>query len=184
MHRILITSIMTVALALACDDPFAALLRPVPDVPRDVTLFDFRTGRLQDPSAFDTVRELTARPDQTNQWDFLYRVTEEGESQLVPFGAVTDSSSDAGLLAMSQSFEGITMAPLRGYEIKDPVPIEEGDVLVVRSRVDPTSFLVCRYYGKIQILEIDAAGPTVTFMHLGNPNCSDRVLVPGEHGDF
>jgi hypothetical protein len=174
---------MTSALA-ACDDPFEALLLDVPDSPVEISLVDFLTGPLQQPSAFDVIFSRAARVDQTNQWDFLYFVTPEGTHQLVPFGALADSLTDSGLQQVSESFEGLGEAPAEDYTIDAPVPISEGNVLAVRSRADPNSFIVCRRYAKIEILEIDAAENRLTFRALANPNCEDFVLIPGQHGTF
>ncbi len=167
----------------ACDDPFAALLQPVDETPGEVTLVDFRTGALQDPSAFDLLFQVVVRVDQSGQWDFAYVVT-DGQQQLLPFGALADSLTDAGLQQVSDSFEGLEDAPEEGYTIGEPVTIAEGDVLAVRSRSDSNSFIFCRRYGKIEILDIDADLGHLTFRFLINPNCEDRVLVPGQHGDL
>lgn len=169
-------------LSFACDDPFAGLLQPVPEVPGEASLTDLRTGALEDPSAFDLLIETPVRPDLTGAWDFLYRI-ESGQPQLVPFNALADSASDAGLQPVTDSFEGVRTAPSSGYVQEEPVAIAEGDVLVARSRRDPNQFFTCRRFAKIEILDIDAAGARVTFRYLVNPNCDDRVLVPGQHGE-
>lgn len=168
----------------ACDDPFERLLIDVPETPAEITLVDFVTGPLQEPSAFDVIFTRPQRIDQTNQWDILYMVTAEGTHQLLPFGAIADSLTDAGLQHVSQSFEGLEEAPREDYTIDAPVTISEGDVLAVRSRADPNSFIVCRRYAKIEIMDIDAVEKRLTFRALGNPNCEDFVLVPGQHGSF
>lgn len=181
--RIRALAVVLAMAGLACDDPFEGLLRPVPDEPSEATLTDLRTGRLQDPSAFDLLFGAPARIDLTNQWDFLYRVTEAGEPQLLPFGALADSTSDAGMQAVPEAFEAVRMAPPDGYLQNEAIPIAEGDVLVARTRRDPVQLFICRRFAKLQILEIDPAAGRVTFRYLVNPNCDDRVLVPGEHGD-
>ena len=168
---------------VACDDPFAALLNPVAETPGEVMLVDFRTGALQDPSAFDLLFQIAVRVDQTSQWDFAYVVT-DAQHQLLPFGALADSLTDAGFVRVQESFEGLEEAPEEGYTIADPVTIAEGDVLAVRSRNDSNSFIFCRRYAKIEILDIDAELNHVTFRFLVNPNCEDRVLVPGQHGEL
>lgn len=173
---------LTIAL-FACDDPFEALLQPVPEEPSEASLTDLRTGRLQDPPAFDLLFRTPVRIDLTNQWDFLYRVTAAGEAQLLPFGALADSASEAGLRSMPDAFDGVRTAPVDGYVQRDPVPVAEGDVLVARTRRDPQRLFSCRRYAKLQILEIDQAAGRITFQYLVNPNCEDRVLVPGEHGN-
>ena len=167
----------------ACDDPFGAFLLNVPLNPSEVTLFDFLTGRLQDPPAFDLVFERPVRVDQTRNWDFLFQVS-DGVPEFAPFTAATDSVTDAGLLQTTNSFEGVLEAPESGYTLNDPVPIQVGDVLIGRSRIDPTQFLACSRYAKLEILEIDLVANSVTFRVLSNPNCGDTVLEPGKHGSL
>ncbi len=182
--RLIRSSVLILAFQfVACDDPFAALLNPVPETPGEVTLVDFRTGALQDPSAFDLLFQIAVRVDQTSQWDFAYVVT-DAKHQLLPFGALADSLTDAGFVRVQDSFEGLEEAPEEGYTIGDPTTIAEGDVLAVRSRNDSNSFIFCRRYAKIQILDIDTELNHVTFRFLVNPNCEDRVLIPGQHGDL
>ncbi len=168
-------------LAAACDDPYGAFVLDVPETPSDATLVDFVAGSLQDPAAFDIVTQTTVRVDQTNQWDFLYRVT-DGVSELVPFGLVADTTSDAGLLRAETSFEGVAEAPTTGYTGTEPFPISVGDVFIGRSRRDASQLLICSRFGKFEVLDIDPAAGTILLRYLINPNCGDRVLVPGEHG--
>ena len=184
MRTIRICALALIPALTACDDPFAALLRDVPETPVEVSLVDFLTGSLQDPSAFDLIFARAARVDQTNQWDFLYVVTPEGTHQLLPFGALADSLTDSGLQQVPESFEGLVEAPSEGYAIDEPVVISEGDVLAVRSRADPNSFIICRRYAKIEVLQIDASENRLTLRALVNPNCEDFVLIPGQHGEL
>jgi hypothetical protein len=175
---------LALALALvvvACDDPFNEFLLNVPDEPSETVLFDFSTGRLQDPSAFDAIGNASVRVDQTTQWDFMFRV-EGGTPQLLPFSAIADSVSEAGLQRSAETFEEITVAPEFGYETSTPFGVEVGDIIVVKSRRDRTQFLICNQYVKLEVLEIDLDDNTILFRYLRNPNCGDRVLEPGTHG--
>ena len=182
LPAVLCTALVLV-LAAGCDDPFAAFLGDVPLTPTEVTLFDYETGRLQDPPAFDIVRAVPARVDQTLNWDFLFRIR-AGTPELVPFSAVADSVTDSGLLRAEDRFEAVLEAPEEGYTLNAGLAIRPGDVLVGRSRVDPTQFLACSRYAKLRILRIDPEEGSVTFEHLVNPNCGDTVLEPGEHGSI
>jgi hypothetical protein len=167
----------------ACDDPFADLLLNVPDDPSDALLFDFSSGRLQDPSAFDGVRGSVARPDQTTQWDFVFRVT-NNVTELVPFSAIADSSHEAGLQRSTVSFEETLKAPEDGYDSSEGMVISVGDVIILKTRRDRTQILICSQYVKFEILELDLAAGTVFFKYLRNPNCGDTVLEPGTHGEL
>ena len=167
----------------ACDDPFNEFLLNVPDEPSEAVLFDFFTGRLQDPSAFDAIGSTVVRVDQTTQWDFLFAI-ESQVSQLLPFSGVADSASQAGLLKSSRTFEEVLVAPEQGYDTGAPLEIAVGDVVVVKSRRDRTQILICNQYLKLEVLEIDMGAGTVLFRYLRNPNCGDRVLEPGMHGEI
>lgn len=171
--------------AAGCGDAFDRLLAPVPLEPSRVGLVDFRTGPLQEPSAFDLLNERTVRVDQTSGWDFLFVLTETGRPELRPFEAVTGRLSESGLQKVASGFEELVLAPEEGYVRTEAVPIAEGDVLAAVSRRDPTfRGLRCRHFGKIEILEIDAAAGRLAFRHLANPNCEVRGLVPGETGSL
>ena len=108
------------SIAAACDDPFAAFLLDVPTIPIEATLFDRTSGRLQDPPAYDIIREVSVRVDQTNQWDFLFQIV-AGAPELVTFAAATDSVTDSGLIRAETSFEGVLVAPSDGYTISTPL---------------------------------------------------------------
>ena len=62
----------------------------------------------------------------------------------------------------------------------DSVPVSVGDVFAARSRRDPAFGSVrCRHFAKIEVLGIDPDEGTVSLLHLVNPNCEKRTLVPG-----
>lgn len=168
---------------LACDDPFEDLIRPVPEEPTEVTLWDFREGPFNRVSAFDVLGSRPVRPDQTPGWDFLFYLTEQQVPELRPYSVVAVDESDAGLQRVTASFEGLAVAPAEGYEVAVPLSIAVGDVLAMVSRRDPTGGFRCRRFGKLEVLAIDPEARTVTFRHLINPNCESRGLVPGQRGD-
>lgn len=168
-----------------CGDAFEQLLGPVPLEPTTVELVDFRTGPLQEASAFDILSRRGVRVDQTVGWDFLFFLTEAGVAEVRPFQAVTGELSEAGVQLVSGSFESLELAPEEGYVRTQPVTVEEGDVLALVSRRDPSfGGLRCRRYAKIEVLSIDVAAGILTFHHLVNPNCEVRGLVPGETGSL
>jgi hypothetical protein len=168
----------------SCSDPFSQFLGDVPLEPTTVELTDFRTASLQAHTAFDVVGSRTVRIDQTGGWDYLFEIGESGTLQLTPFATVSNQFSEAGLQHVDKTFEGLRNAPSSGYVIDQPTEVTEGDVLAAISRRDPSVRGRCRYYAKIEILEIDEAARTIRFMHLINPNCEDRVLIPGQHGEL
>jgi len=180
--RILGALILLLA-AAACGKSLGVFLLTVPLRPSEVTLNDFTTGALQDPSAFDVIGDQAVRVDQTNQWDFLFRVA-NGVGEFVPFSSLADSVTEAGLLKSMDAFDGVLKAPRDGYERNNAVPIALGDVIMVRSRRNRTQILICNQFLKLEVLDLDLVRRSVTFRYLRNPNCGDTVLEPGEHGSL
>lgn len=181
MKRVMV--LLVVAGGLACDDPFESLIQPVPEVPTQATLWDYREGPFHRPSAFDLADPRPVRVDQVAEWDFLFYVTEAGEPQLRPYATVVDVPSVAGLQRVSASFDDLQRAPAEGYRTDAPTSIAAGDVLAVVSRQRAGTSVRCRRFGKLEVLSIDPDALTVTFRHLVNPNCEARGLVPGQRGD-
>lgn len=171
--------VLAAALAAAgCQDPLGNAQRPLPSEPLSTALVDFRTGELDEPSAFRISSARPALPHQDSDWDFVYWVTEGDEPQFRARSVVIDDSSDAGLNRVEASFEGLEEAPAEGYVTDEPVPIDPGAVYAVRSRQDPRVGIQCRRYGKLEVTEVDPAAGTVEFRHLVNPNCEERNLEP------
>lgn len=170
------------AAAWACGSTFGLNRVPVPEQPTEATLSDFRTSGLRDASAFDVLTALPVRTDLSASWDFLYYVLPDGTAQLRPRNVVLGGSSDAGLQHSDQAFDAISQAPDGGYTTDRPVVIAKGDVLTGVSRADPGFATRCRHFFKMEIESIDATAGTVTFKTLINPNCEQRILVPGQGG--
>jgi len=183
MRRCLGPALLAILVFSGCEDPFAGFFQPVPDESTEEVLRDFRDADLRDFTAFDVVRVSIVRTDQTGDWDFLLLTTEAGVPQLAVFGSVAERTSEAGLIRID-SFDGLREAPEDGYNHDSAMEIEVGDAFAVVSHRDPGITGRCRHYAKIEILDIDSEAKEMTFKHLINPNCEDRVLEPGQHGDF
>lgn len=165
---------------LGCSGSLNVARAPLPDAPSEATLHDFRTAPLQESTGFSLSQSLPVQPSQTPDWDFVYYVTAEGTPQFRPRGMVLNDSSDAGIQRVQQTFDGLTEAPSGGYSHDAAVKVVDGAVYAVVSERDPGYTTVrCRYYAKIQVTAVDPQAGTVDFQHLVNPNCEDRVLVPG-----
>lgn len=177
-----LSPLLLVVLLLACDDPFAPSLRPVPEEPSTAALFDFETSDLRDPSAFDVIGGREVRTDQTSGWDFL--LARDGEGlEFRPRSLVLDVTSTAGLQPFEGTFEELRTAPEGGYVTDDPVPVEEGGVYAARSRQDPGFGVSCLRFLKLEVTAVDPEQGSVTIRYLGNPNCGRRTLVPGATGE-
>ena len=172
--------IAAVALA-ACGDPYEPVLAPNPSSPTEATLYDFLTGALQDPSAFDLLLRQPVRTDRSYGWDFVFFVDPAAGPSVRTRGGFLDEPDEAGVQVVEQGFDELLSAPEEGYAQEEAVGIGPGDVFVVRSRKDPAYGSVrCRYYGKFEVVEIDAEASRVMVRHLINPNCERRDLEPGE----
>ena len=164
----------------ACGGSTDPILIPIPDEPRESILVDVSTGEISDPSAFDIISGDAVRTDQFSGWDFVFQVAEDGSKLLWPRSAIIEENEDSGLYRVSVTFEQLTQAPETGYVQLDSVPVAVGDVFAARSRRNPAyGSIRCRQFAKIEILDIDPDEGTVSLLHLVNPNCEKRTLVPG-----
>lgn len=172
------------ALVLAgCGDTTGPRDVPLPDEPTEDVLFDFESADLGDPTAFDIVSGNPARPDQTSEWDFIFAIPSGGDPEFRPREVVMGEEAASGLQRANRSLEELREAPEDGYVTDEPIRVEEGDVLVGRSRQDPNFLTItCRHFMKLEVVSLDASAGTVTIRHLVNPNCNDRNLVAGSGG--
>lgn len=170
-----------VAAAGACGDSTEPVLIPLPEEPTQVVVYDFVTGDLLDPSAFDVITRSVVRTDKVSGWDFVYFEDEQLGPVIVTRGAyIQDDDEKAGAVVTVLSFDLITEAPDDGYISQEPLPISPGDVFIVRSRSDDAfGSLRCRRYGKFSVDAIDSELGTLTFSHFINPNCENRNLDSG-----
>lgn len=164
-----------------CDDGLEP--RPWFPIPDTVQLYSLaRAEHISRPGAYDffpsphvgqpIILELTGNPF---GFDMGFTETETGEFVLVPTGWFPAANVTPGIKIDSTgaTFDELSQAPREGYSVDEPVPAEPGLIYVVRSR----TVGLCRVYGKMEILEIDADG-VLLFRHLTNPNCGDRSLIP------
>lgn len=169
--------------AVGCEDPFGPSFGPVPEEPVEAVVADFASSDLRDAAAFDFVNQRSVRTDVTAEWDVLYRVEPDGTPVLVPRGVIVGGGSEAGVQIVAETFSGLERAPPDGYTVDAPVPVAAGDVLALRSRQDPSLGLRCRRYVKLEIGEVDREAGVLRFRYLRNPNCEQRILIPGAEGD-
>ena len=169
------------AVALAgCDDPLGPSVWN--DTPFTVRLWSIdRVEHLTLPSAFDFYtqdRVSVEYPNQSMNWDFMLSDVGGGLA-LRPQGAYPDFNSRAGIAVITdRSFEEIDRAPGDGAYVTDAaVPVSEGDVLVVRSRLAPCFYGSGYFYGKLKVTEVDVEEGTLTFEVVANEICNDRSLV-------
>ena len=183
MRRTRVPIALAVVAVAACGDPYEPGLAPNPAAPAEGTLYDVYSGALQDPSAFDLILTRPVRTDRSYGWDFVLLVEPGIGLSVQTRGGFLDEPDEAGVRVLGLSFEEVTIAPEEGYVQEEAVAIAVGDVFVARSRKDPSfGSLRCRYYGKFEVVTVDAESGSVTLRHLINPNCERRGLEPGEAG--
>jgi hypothetical protein len=167
------------ALLTGCSDTLGTTLIPNPMEPVEISLFDFNDGSLIDPSAYDLLNDVAVRTDQVANWDFLFVLAPGGTATLEPRSAVTGEESDAALQLSTDSFNGITEAPLTGYST-GALTVQEGDILFGVSRRNPVFSVRCRLFAKFEILSIDLAALEMRLRLVRNPNCEQTDLQLAE----
>jgi hypothetical protein len=168
------------AAVVACGDD-TNLPAPVFENVVDTTTLYALTGTpIGSPSGFDGVAGVPARTDLNAAFDFAVDLAAGDVLQLFPTGAL-GLVEEPGLLLVIESFEGLTSAPLEGYEPDSVLTADVGSVFVLRSR---SSNQLCALgalprYGKFRVLEIDPATRAARLEFLINYNCGYRGLEPG-----
>jgi hypothetical protein len=133
------------------------------------------------PSGYSVEGSRSVRTDLSIDFDFAYNIESDGSHVFLPRAALgidTANSVKPGFRRMTETFEGITLAPGSGYTTDDPVVLAIGERYVVRGRVTCAGLGLPKY-AKIEIVEFDDAARTVTFRILANDNCGFRSLEPG-----
>ncbi|MGB1778251.1 MAG: hypothetical protein ACPHQP_01730 [Longimicrobiales bacterium] len=168
-------------IATACDDdPFAFRWTDNPDT---VLLYSMARPELGLVSAYSFYQGLELEvevPSSAGQWDLAID-TQGGEIVMLP-PPVLGIFTEAEIATIENTrLEDVTQAPsdsLR-YVSDRPVPVEFGNVYVVKTNRSPGSFgRSCRYHAKLEAVDIDPVGGTFVFRHVTNPVCNDRDLVP------
>jgi hypothetical protein len=140
------------------------------------------TGSAADslPSAFDIAGFVRRRPEQLSDaqsWDFALR-SSGGSLRLIPNPFYTGTQRP--LIARTpSSFASIERAPTARSAYGDTaVTLAEGAVYVMRSRHYSTSVGgTCYAFGKLEVVSLDLAAETATFILQVNPGCADDRLV-------
>ena len=160
-------------LAAGCEDPFAPDPSPVPG-PASFVLHDFRTGPITEASALDLFTASVVRTDQTEGWDVVYYLTQEGQPQLWPRAVIVGGTSNAGIQEVASSFEALTEVPEDGYNTDAPVDLAGGAVFAIRSRRSQG----CTRFAKMAVDSVDADGARLFATAVTNPNCNARGVEP------
>ncbi len=179
--------LLAAGFAAACGDPYG-LGDPLYENRVDtLTLYAVNGTPLRTPSAYLLAARaayLLGIEELPYDFDFMYRIDAEGP-MFVPFGAIDPASADsagtglAGFLATTASFDAIAEGQQTGYVTQEPIAIEVGRVLFVRSALPNGCSLEIPYYAKLEVLSLDQSTRSVRFRILTNINCGYRGLLPG-----
>lgn len=134
------------------------------------------------PSAYIISTKSPARLDQISYFDFLYDVTPEGESILLPLAAAASTGTSVGnpgLLPTTTPYDSILIAQQTGFITADTLRIRVGDTFFARSRPSSGCFLGIPFYAKLQVLAIKPEDRSLYIQILANINCGYRSLEPG-----
>ena len=148
-----------------------------------VLIYSLARPELNLPTGFDFVNrralEIQA-PGATGAWDLLLD-TQDGQLVFLPPGALGITSEAIVLPIPGMAFDDVITAPRDTtlYSVDLPVLVEASSVYVLRTHQGSDRFgLPCRFYGKLQPLEVELALGTVRFVYDVSPLCDDRGLVP------
>jgi hypothetical protein len=168
--------------AMACGDNLGVQFwDPTPDSTVIYSLS--RPEYIGHPSAYDFVslrRVVIEAAGETGNWD-LALAEDAGTFKLYPSGTFAGITSRAGIATTTAAtLEELTRAPgdTAAYS-REPVAIKVGTIYAVRSRTSSCSgYGSGTYYGKFEVLSIDAASGLVQLAAVRNPYCNNRDLIP------
>lgn len=178
---------LVVLVFAACEDPFGPSIWD--DTPQEILIYSAsRAEYIGLASAVDiaTPQAVIALPIEapglTGNWDFAL-IDHEGGLALVAAGAFEGLESRAriGVDTTMRTFEEVTeaMRDTAQYTV-DPVPVELGNVYVVRSRRASCGVSSGYRYAKLRPTAINVAAGTLEFEIVRNPYCDNRSFVPPE----
>lgn len=176
------SALVTAALLTACGDPLSLPPASLENRVDTLKLYSLARSPIHFPSAFVMAARQVARLDQLVNFDFVYDTDASGGRYFLPFAAVAPTPQTTrlpGFLDTPTTFDAITVAEQVGYITQDTVPLTVGQVLYVRSAVDPNCGIGTPYYGKLQVLGFNDTEHSVLFRFLINVNCGYRGLELG-----
>jgi hypothetical protein len=162
------------------DDPFQINWE---ENPTESTLFSLDRQELNRPAAFDMLqrrRVVVEDPQSRGEWDFAVDRL-GGQLVLLPPRALGVSSRAGIAPVRGVSFDDLRDAPSDStlYVTQDPVPLEYGVTYAVRTREQSGRFgQRCRYYGKLEAVDLNVDEGVLIFRHDTSPECNSRRLYP------
>jgi hypothetical protein len=181
MRPIFPVSVLCLALAAACGDPFGLVRPSVDNVVDTVSLYALSGTPVATPSGYQLQFRQRVRVDQGGIFDFAIDLDTAGRPVLKPTGALKLGRS-SGVQATTLPFDSIRFAPTGGFQLDSAVTLDVGGRAIVHSQ--PTACNIglsaaYYYYAKLQILTVDLAARRIDFQILVDTNCGYRGLEPG-----
>jgi len=181
-RRRLLPALCSLALLGACGDDLTLPPAQVFIAEQDINLFALSGTPVRTPSAYTMLNLRSVRTDLTNDFDFAFDIRDTlggTQAYLIP-RAVLGFQPDGGLQHTTLPFDSVLLAPTGGYEREKMVPVQEGDVLIVASRLQNCEFgIVSPRYAKLLIQEIDLTERRAAIRVVIDPNCGYRSLGSG-----
>lgn len=177
---------LVVLVAAACDDPFGhQTWNATPD-----TTFLYSASRAEYAGLF-SVLDITSvpvarlpleAPGLENSWDFA--ITDQADglalSPSSAFDGLGDTRSRVAVLE-NTTLDEVTQAPQDTLLFRaESVPLELGNVYVIRSRRSACGLSSGYRYAKLTSVEIDVERGIYHFAIVRNPYCDNRSFVPPE----
>ena len=168
----------TAVLASCADDslPDPTLLNKIDTL----TIYALRGTPIGTSSGFRVTGGSLVRTDGSGSFDFLYDLDSIHGPTFYPAevtGIIPHSDANPGILPVATPFDSLLSAPSNGYIVDEPVPVDSGDVLLLRSTIN--CGIGVPFYGKLEVQSIDSVAKTLTFRVLVNNNCGYRDLNVG-----
>lgn len=167
--------------AAACNDPFGLQPASITNLVDTLTLYAVNGTPVTQPSALQVQFAATLKLDAATVFDFLYYIDPVKGPSLIPYAGVVPNpptSGNSGYLITTKQFDEITEAEQSGYLTSDTLRLRVGQVFYVRSQLGSCN-LGIPYYGKVEVLSIDAVERSLIFRILSDSNCGYRNLQTG-----
>jgi hypothetical protein len=180
MKSLFVTCLLLLAVT-ACSDDNGLPDPTITNVERTETLYALEETPVGTASAYALEGSRQVRTDVSIDFDFAFNLEPGGQHVFLPravLGIDSLASVKPGLLASTESFEGITTAPSNGYLTDQVIPIALGERYLVRGRVTCVSLGLPKY-AKLEVVAFDDVARTVTFRVLTDDNCGFKGLQPG-----
>lgn len=176
----ILSALAVFATAIGCSNPNALPPVQFTNVVDTATLYALTGTPIGAPSGYDGVAAVPVRTDLNAPFDFAIDFDAANQLVLYPSGTL-GLSSVPGILVVTDSFDGVTSAPLDGYVQDSTVVVAPGTVFVLKTRLSNQLCIAgaLSRYGKFHLLAVDPQARSATFELLMDLNCGYRDLQPG-----